>query len=504
AGFLYACWRGIMKAMVPVIILLALISLKWTDVLANSSNVLSVDVGTTGVKVALIDGKTLAQIGPGAYSRYESGTLARITDGENGYLEQVPEDWYNAFCDASKELLSQLNEELKPCAIVLSGQMQDTIPVSTTDDEALCNAILYSDSRARLEAERIEKKFGGPEGMQQLTGLYTGASSVLAKLMWLKKNQKKIYSSCSKVLLGAHSYVCWRLTGEARCDYTTASTTGLLDVRQWPPVWLEKEMAELGLDSSKLPELESALQVTAPLKEKAAKQLGLQPGIPVIHGSGDMGSTSVGAGAGTAGGAYIYIGTSGWVAVARDGYQPTAAGGFTMLHPDPELCLQVASMMTAGGNVEFFLSILGDALPGKTISEKIQQLDVLAAASPPGANGVIYLPYIAGERSPFNDPDIRGGFLGLGVSTRRADLCRAVLEGVALAYRHLLEVVGGGAAASAEALTVVGGGARSALWLQILADATGRPVAAAAAAGSGGADVAAVGAARMAAAALGW
>jgi len=454
-------------------------------------------VGTTGAKVALVDENGFeAHEKCSVYARYSSGTI--VCDGK---VEQVPEDWYDAVAAACRDIMSR--STVIPSAIVLSGQMQNTILLSNKECSSLGNAILYSDARASKEANFIEEFFGGRDELQELTGLYTGASSVLAKLLWLKQHKKHLLNKCDKIVVGAHSYICWKMCGKTVCDFTTASTTSLLNMKHWPPIWLKDEIEQLGIDSTKLPDLQSALSVTGYLTEMCAKDLQLPKGLPVIHGSGDMGSTSVGAGAGIVGGTYAYIGTSGWVATARSGYVKAPQGGFTMLHPDPTLSFNVASMMTAGGNLEWLRQVTQEAnFPAE---KGLEQISELASTSPAGSKGVYYLPYLAGERSPFEDPDIRGAFIGLGLETTQCDMYRAVMEGVACAYRSLLTIVlGEEYPAFLSSLWLVGGGAKSKIWPQIMADVLKIPVRTESLDNSRVVDVATKGAAMIASVAMGW
>jgi xylulokinase len=199
------------------------------------------------------------------------------------------------------------------------------------------------------------------------------------------------------------------------------------------------------------------------LKEQVATELGLPANIPIHHGPGDAGATTLGTGAGVIGPVYAYLGTSGWVAFSASERADPEQGAITLAHPHPERYIQVAPLLTAGGNLAWLRNLFGDGEYGKLIAEALER--------PPAR--LLYLPYLNGERSPFRDPNARGTFVGLENSTQKADLYRAVLEGVVYAYRHALEAL---TIAPFTQLTLTGGGARSAGWCQLFADLLGTTV----------------------------
>lgn len=440
---------------------------------------IAVDVGTTGAKVALVnqDGAVLAT----AYRDYP--TLSRPGNG----VEQDPEAWWRAVCHALQEVVQGgLHQEV--AGIMLSGQMQDLILLGP--EGALGHAILYSDQRAQVEADELEAQVGA-ETLIQVTGNAQGAASLLAKWRWLCRHEPDRVRACRYLLPGAHDYIAWRLCGVAATDYTTAATTGLLALaaNQWATPLLEA----VQLPAALLPPLRPAGSRLGLLHQAASQATGLPEGIPVLQGVGDLGAATVGAGAGRPGRAYAYLGTSGWVACSATQAQPDPGRGlFLLRHADPRGFIQVAPMLTAGGNLAWLRGVLS--------SEALLDYDQvvrLAEAAPPGCRGLLYLPYLAGERSPFQDPNARACFLGISQGTGRPELARAVLEGTALAYRALCDVL---ALPAGAPLSLVGGGAQSPLWCQILADVLDRPVHVLADAAS----VPARGAALIAGRSLGW
>ena len=440
--------------------------------------IVAIDIGTTGAKAALVTQE--GQVVASGYSSYATYTPA------NNHVEQMADDWWGAACKALAQLWSTTGVERNEiAAVALSGQMQNMILLG--DEGALGAAILYSDSRAQVEAQAIAGQIGDAE-LVRITGNEQGAASLLAKWRWLQKHEPARLTACRTILLGAHSYIGWRLSGATSCDYTTASTTGLLDLNN--NAWATTLLARLELPADKLPPL---LRADAPLgvvTSRAADATGLPAGLPVYAGAGDLAATTVGVGAGEPGRLYCYLGTSGWIATSLLQAKPNPQGGvFTLRHPNPTRFIQVAPMVTAGGNLNWVRTEVAGA-------DDYTQINQLAAAAPVGSHGVLYLPYLAGERSPFSDPNARACYIGISGRAERSDLVRAVMEGTGFAYRTLLEAL----TDEAQALYVVGGGARSTVWMQILADILGCPVAVVAEPANAGAR----GAAIMVGHALGW
>ena len=444
--------------------------------------ILAIDVGTTGAKAALVgrDGAILVS----AFASYPTHTAA------GGVVEQNPQDWWAAVCAALGELWGNAGKDVQVAAVILSGQMQDLIPLG--DDDALGPALLYADSRGQEEAAAIERLVG-VETLTAVTGNAQGAASVLAKWRWLATHEPQRLAKTRTILLGSHDYIAWRLCGVASADPTTAATTGLLDwrTRDWALDLLER----IGLDAGLLPALHPSGAPIGVVSVPAAQMTGLPAGTPVLQGVGDLGATTVGVGAAAPGVIYAYLGTSGWIAVSRSDAIPMPERGvFTICHPQPGLWIQVAPVLTAGGNLEWLRRALASPV-GEPLD--YAHLDRLAAQASPGSGGVLYLPYLNGERSPFSDPNARAGFLGVSAATTQADLVRAVMEGTAFAYRSLREALG---VVERGALVLAGGGGKSPVWAQILADALAQPVQIAAAPG----DAPARGAAITAGRALGW
>ncbi len=410
---------------------------------------LAFDIGTTGTKAALIgaDGRAIRS----AYRSYDTDTA------ESGVVEQHAEDWWQAVIETTRELNASEAE-----AIAITGQMQDLILLNG-QGEPTRPVILYSDTRAHQEAVEVNAQIGA-DRLQQLTGNSQEAGSLLAKLLWLSRHEPDTLTQSALLLTGAADTIALNLTGLPVTDTTTDSTTGLLDINtraMLPP----DIFAALGLADVPrlLPPVKPGGALVGALSADMAQRLGLKPGIPVYHGPGDAGATTLGAGSGELGNVYAYIGTSGWVAFTSTKRAAQDTGVFTLAHPHLDRYITVAPLLTAGGNLDWARDVFDMADYDDLINQALNQ--------PP--TSLLYLPYLNGERSPFSDPFARGAFIGLSARHTRADLCRAVLEGVIYAYRHALDALIDEPVAR---LTLTGGGTRSQAWCQLFADMTHTPV----------------------------
>jgi len=403
-----------------------------------------------------------------------------------GEAEQNPHSWWAALVRAVRTLSEETDLDAVE-AIGLSGQMQSVILVDATG-AAVRPALLYSDTRATAEAAELEARLG-LQRLQAETLNWKGAASVLPKLLWLSRHEPAALVAATAVHLAAHDYLFARLAAPAAkagggaasggaasggaasggaasggmhvTDATNASTTGLLLASGGG--WAEALMLDAGLSERLLGLLPALCEQpgapggVAPLSAAAARELGVPQlaGVPVCHGSGDLGATTVGAlgsgtfingggGSGGGGGAtYCYLGTSGWVATAcmnaAGGRCRAAPRAFRLRHPSPAASILAAPMTTAGGNLHWLAALLfGEATPA---AQALAALDAEAAAAPPGCGGLLFLPYLCGERCPVADPAARACFVGLGRGSSRPHMCRAVLEGLCFAVRSLLPLL---------------------------------------------------------------
>ncbi len=341
-------------------------------------------------------------------------------------------------------------------------------------------AILWNDARARAEADELARRV---PGIGAMAGVLPMASFTAPKLLWLSRNEPETWSTLAKILL-PKDYVRYRLTGAWATDMSDAAGSLLLDsgTRRWAP----EIMAAVHLPAEALPDLFEGSAVSGRLRADVARRLGLEGGIPVAAGAGDAAAAAVGLGAAEDGDAFISLGTSAQYFVARSFYSPRPETlVHTFCHALPDRWFQMAALLNGAGCLAWISGILGATDPARLLAE------VEKAYSGPVAE--MFLPYLAGERTPHNDPDARGVFIGLSSRTRRSDLVTAVLEGVALSLADCRELLMG-ASAQPESVPVTGGGTRSRFFMQLLATVLASPVVLS----SGGAWGPAFGAARLA------
>ncbi|MEO8395569.1 MAG: FGGY family carbohydrate kinase [Chloroflexota bacterium] len=411
------------------------------------------DIGTSAVKAALMtDQGEIVRSQTEAYPVHSEA---------GGIVEQKALDWRDAALRASRAL--RVDDDFAQVgAIAVTGQMQDMILVDGAN-QPVRDVILYSDMRARSEAAEIMARFG-QDRLRELTGNDQAADSLWAKFRWMQMHEPDALSRSKKLLLGAADYLILEFTGVATTDTTTASVTGLMNLRErrWLDV-ADFEAMGIGAIAGLLPTLVVGGAQVGTLTESAAKTLGLKAGIPVYHAPGDSGAVTLGAGCGEIGHAYGYLGTSGWIAfTAAEAHSPDL-GIFTLAHSRADQFIPIAPVLTAGGNLQWIRDLFGVNDYANIITQ--------ALARP--ISSLIYLPYLNGERTPFSDPLARGAVIGLSTSTERADIYRAVLEGVVFAYRQVLDIL---LPDQLAALTLTGGGTRSEGWCQMFADVLGIPI----------------------------
>ena len=415
---------------------------------------LSVDIGTTALKSSLIarDGTVVAS---------QSEEYPLIANGSA--MEQDPQLWWEAFCKTSRALMEK-HANLELSAVVLSGQMQDLIMVDAHAN-VVGNAMLYSDTRCQDEYAQYEQEFGLEKAMS-ITRNGCDAASLPPKLLYMHRTYGSL--SDARFLLGAHDYLCWKLTGKMVTDLTNAATTGLLEYES--NRWSEDILAYVGLKSEQLPHLETEPCITGTLTKDAAEATGLRQGLFVIHGSGDAGSSTVGVGAADERVFSCYLGTSGWIAATLPSAIDPKVGVFNLRHPDGKQTITIGAMRTTGGNISWVL----DAF--KVTENKYARLQESAGSAPVGSGGLFYLPYLQGERMPFNDPFARGAFIGLTRDTSQSHMFRAVIEGISYGLATIYEVLKATSASTDIRVVASGGGAENRLLTQTLADVLGVPV----------------------------
>ena len=409
------------------------------------------DIGTTAVKGALVleDGRTVAQ-----------GSVELETLHAGDFHEQRPDDWWRAFCQLSRDMQKEYGKPV--CAICMSGQMQDVIPVDE-DLRPLRNAILYSDGRAGEEARDIQEAVGAQEILARTGNPFDGSIS-LPKMLWLKRNEPEIYARTRCFLISSKDYVAAKCTGAFASDRTSCSTAGCMNLQSGQ--WDETIVSAAGLRIDKLPRLCASHERVGAVTASAALKTGYAEGTPVYAGAGDAGATSLASGLSRPGQYNINLGTSGWVATLSE--SALRREGVFNLGAMPEgKIINIVPFLNGAGAHRWVSTLFS-----QDDSPDYARMDALLAQSVPGANGVMALPYLTGERFPVLDEKARGAFIGLSPDTRACDLSRAMLEGVAFSIRQGLEQLG----TEPEEISLIGGGARVAIWREILCNVLGKPV----------------------------
>lgn len=409
------------------------------------------DAGTTAVKGTLVN-----EAGEAALSRsVELSTLCH-----DGFQEQAPQDWWTAFCQISRQFTEAVpRSDIR--GIIMSGQMQDLIPLDG-DLNPVCPAILYSDGRAAAQAAALEKAVGG-DAFLQTTGNRCDGSLPLPKLMWLKENRPELYARTAYVLISSKDFLVARLTGVCAGDVTACATAGAMDIRC--KCWDKTLLGAAGVDAGLFPALYCPHQQVGTVLPEMEAVCGYRAGTAVFAGIGDAGATTLASGIRAPGQYNINLGTSGWVATVSDDILLTEAGVFNLAAAAEGRYINVVPFLNAGNVHKWISGVLG----GTAEAPDYRAVSGLLENSTPGSHGVLFLPYLVGERFPVLAPDARGCFFGLTAETAAADLARSCLEGVAFSLRQGLEQFSG----PPVSVSLIGGGGRETVWCQILADVLG-------------------------------
>ncbi|QST00883.1 hypothetical protein IMZ31_04750 [Pontibacillus sp. ALD_SL1] len=410
--------------------------------------VASFDIGTTGIKGCLVsrDGEMSNMV-------YEP---IHTYEGENGEVEQSPDDWWNGvrgIFQQWKDRNTSLTKGIK--AITFSGQMEDVIPV-TAEGSPVRRAILYSDGRAVKQAEAIREHFA--PWRNSIVNSITGTTP-LAKIAWMMEKETNLYNMTSKFLFSSKDYIIYKLTGRAVADPTTSATTAMMNIhtRDWEEEWMRFN----GIDLSRVPSLVAPEGRSGMVMEELAASLGLDRDVAVFCGVGDAGATTIGAGNIREGSMYAYLGTTGWVATTSA--DSASEAPFTLSHLAEDRLISIAPVLNAGNVHQWAVETYTDDVS----DEGYKAFDEMVDGADPGSKGVLFLPYLHGERSPVQDPDAKGAYIGITGSVERRDMARAVMEGLSFSIRQLFEDV---STSKVEWITLIGGGSKSKAWCQVIAD----------------------------------
>ena len=416
------------------------------------------DLGTGGNKavVVSIDGRVLAE-------HVESYPLHHP---ERSWAEQDPADWWNAVTTSTRAAVEKAGASAADIAgIGFAGQMLSLVALDA-DGLPTRPSIIWMDARADAQALRMVRRLGGKRVLHILAGGSPTGKDIVAKVAWLAEHEPATHARTAHYT-DATGYLVARATGKVRMDPTAAGATGLLDAKS--RTWSRLLAKLIGFPLDRMPPLIASDSVAGALTEEAASQLGLRAGIPVAMGMADIPAAAVGSGAVRAGEAHVYLGTSAWIGVTVARPKHVARAGIASVPAvGHDTFLMIGESETAGACRAWFEQNIGPGTPGES-------LDALASRAEPGCRGLLFLPWLFGERSPVPDTRVRGGFVNLSLDHGREHLIRALYEGVALNLRWILDGCAD-AGESCPTLRAIGGGATSDLWLSIIADVTGRVV----------------------------
>ncbi len=413
---------------------------------------IGVDLGTSAVKLLLMS---------------EDGTVEKIVSKEYalsfpnpGWSEQNPADWWSQCIAGLKELTAECDKS-QIAGISFGGQMHGLV-ILDEKDEVIRPAILWNDGRTMEETDYLNNVIG-KEKLSKLTGNIAFAGFTAPKILWVKNHEPENFARIHKLML-PKDYLAYRLTGVSSTDYSDASGMLLLDVEH--KCWSKEMMEICSVKEEWMPKLFESYEKTGTLLPEVAKELGFPENCIVAAGAGDNAAAAVGTGCVGAGKCNLSLGTSGTIFITNGSY---GVDPYNALH----------SFAHADGNYHLMGCMLSAASCNKWWMEEILKTGDFAGEQKPiderdasghlGENHVYFLPYLMGERSPHNDPQAKGAFIGMSLDTSRADMLQAVFEGVAYALRDSLEVARNLGVAP-ERTTICGGGAKSPLWRKIVAN----------------------------------
>jgi len=424
---------------------------------------LGIDVGTGGSRAVVIDegGRIVA-----------SATVEHqpFSSPQTGWAEQDPSDWWQATSAAIRSVTANDNVRTEEIAAVgLSGQMHGAVLLDQRD-EVLRPALIWCDQRSDAQCEELTKTIGASQ-LIKLTCNPALTGFTLPKMLWVRDNEPELWKQATSVLL-PKDYVRFKLTGDKATDVADASGTLLLNVAERK--WSEEMLSVTGINPKMLPRVFESPEITGVVSSAGAESTGLRIGTPVVAGAGDQAGGAVGIGIVKPGAVSATIGTSGVVFAATNSPALDPKGRVhTFCHAVPGRWHVMGVTQGAGLSMRWFRDQFG-ARTGD--GDPYDRMTAEAANIPPGANGLLWAPYLMGERTPHLDPHARAALVGLTASHTRAHVIRAIMEGVAFSLRDSFEIFNE-MQVPVETIRLGGGGARSRLWRQIQADIYGRAVA---------------------------
>ncbi|BCX04213.1 MAG: xylulokinase [Candidatus Roseilinea sp.] len=424
---------------------------------------LGIDLGTTAVKALLINesGDTLAS----ATVEYPLSIPRPL------WSEQDPADWWRGTTEAIRQVLAKANVSGRDVrGIGLSGQMHGLTLLDRAGN-VLRPAILWNDQRTAAQCDELVRRAGGPMRTRELIANIPSPSYTAPKILWVREHEPDVYARVAHVLL-PKDYIRYKLSGEFATEVGDATGMALLDVRHRR--WSDEMLALLEIPREWLPLCAESHEPTAQVSEVAARETGLAAGTPIVGGSGDQPAAAVGLGSVREGIVNVTLGTSGVVFASVEHYPPIRDTAIEVFcHAVPQTWFFMGVMLSAGGSLRWHRDVVANGHPDVVARrdgiESYEALLSSAAEVPIGAEGLIFLPYLTGERTPHRDSLARGAFVGLTLRHTQAHLARAVVEGISFGLRDSIELMRE-LGLHVNEVRAAGGGARSAIWRQMLAN----------------------------------
>lgn len=426
------------------------------------SYLIGLDVGSSACKCMILDdGMRIICECAQSYPTYHP---------QSGYVEQYPEDWYRSACQAVRMCLEASGVESASIIGLSIAGPAHSVALMDSNGDILRPTIHWSDLRSTPQSERLEVDHG--DAIYATTYCRVNPAWTLPQLLWLKENQPTLYKRIRRILL-VKDYVRYRFTARFQTDVYDAIGTQLFDVDN--DCWSDALLDLVGLAKECLPDILPATEHSGGLTRVAADETGLMEGTPVAVGSGDSVVEAAGIGAIESGHCVLKLGTAANVNLVMQ--EPKRhSGAIIYRHVVDPLWFAITATNSGISTLQWFAEAFGMAVKSRAGDRTMhRQIEDLAAESQPGARGLLFHPYLQGERSPYWDPRLRGDFVGIVRRHRLEDFARAVLEGVAYSLRDCYELVSA-FADSISKLYLIGGGAKSQLWSQLVCDILGRPL----------------------------
>ena len=423
--------------------------------MSNKKLLLGLDVSTTGAKALLIDS--------GGHVVSSATNPLHLSTPHPLWSEQDPADWWAGMAQSISQVLAQAGIDGKDIAAIgLTGQMHGLVLLDAAG-KVLRPAILWNDQRTAAQCDTIRERVG-KERLIQITGNDALTGFTAPKILWVQEHEPEIYNQVEHILL-PKDYIRYCLTGEYAMDVAGGSGTILFDLQA--RMWSAEMLSALDIPASWMPPVYEGPAISGVVSAAGAAATGLHAGTPVVGGGGDQAAQGVGVGAVESGIIALTLGTSGVVFAPTDAPLIQPEGRLhAFCHAAPNKWHFMGVMLSAAGSLQWYRDTLAPDLDFTALVEE-------AAAITPGSGGLLFLPYLTGERTPHPDPLARGAWVGLTVRHTRPSLTRAVLEGVAFGIKDSFTLIQEAGLGSINQVRISGGGAKSPVWRQIMADVLG-------------------------------